>query len=217
MSLFSLLQLLNQDIPYNKTIMNFTIDFLKKEQIKEVIPFLSKLRIKIFKEYPYLYDGDLEYEKEYLNTYANSKNAFVISLSLNNRIIGACTAIPLLEEVDEFKTPLTKENYKIEELFYIGEIILEKEFRNCGKGKELMQTAITYIKNNYPKYKKIIICTVNRDNNSYPIPNEYKDLKYLWEKFNFKKLERPIAYFSWKEINETEESLKPMNFWITTV
>jgi len=40
---------------------------------KEILPYLSelaRLRIEIFKEYPYLYEGDLAYEEQYLHTYA---------------------------------------------------------------------------------------------------------------------------------------------------
>ena len=33
---------------------------------------LGALRIRVFREYPYLYDGTLEYEREYLRTYVNA-------------------------------------------------------------------------------------------------------------------------------------------------
>jgi hypothetical protein len=43
---------------------------LKGQDIIPFIPELAKLRIEIFKSYPYLYDGDLDYEHNYLNTYS---------------------------------------------------------------------------------------------------------------------------------------------------
>ena len=36
---------------------------------KEILPYLddlAKLRIEVFREYPYLYDGSIEYELQYL-------------------------------------------------------------------------------------------------------------------------------------------------------
>ena len=32
---------------------------------------VARLRITVFREWPYLYDGDLEYERDYLNAYRN--------------------------------------------------------------------------------------------------------------------------------------------------
>ena len=48
---------------------------------KEILPYieaLGKLRIEIFKEFPYLYAGDMEYERKYLNTLNSYGNALYI-------------------------------------------------------------------------------------------------------------------------------------------
>ena len=39
---------------------------------------LGRLRISVFREYPYLYDGTLEYERDYLKTYARSQESLVV-------------------------------------------------------------------------------------------------------------------------------------------
>ena len=45
------------------------ITSLKGKQILDHIDKLAQLRIAIFKEYPYLYDGNFLYEQKYLKTY----------------------------------------------------------------------------------------------------------------------------------------------------
>ena len=41
---------------------------------------LAALRIEVFRDFPYLYEGSLEYEKEYLNTYSQSADSMIFSV-----------------------------------------------------------------------------------------------------------------------------------------
>ncbi|MCL5974858.1 MAG: GNAT family N-acetyltransferase, partial [Gammaproteobacteria bacterium] len=42
---------------------------LSGEALNQFIPELAKLRIQVFRDFPYLYDGDPDYEARYLQTY----------------------------------------------------------------------------------------------------------------------------------------------------
>ena len=39
---------------------------------------VARLRIAVFRAWPYLYDGDLEYERGYLDSYRTSPGAVVV-------------------------------------------------------------------------------------------------------------------------------------------
>ncbi|SFR41775.1 hypothetical protein SAMN05216203_0117 [Marinobacter daqiaonensis] len=48
---------------------------------QEVLPYLddlARLRIEVFRAFPYLYDGDMGYERRYLATYADSPESFFV-------------------------------------------------------------------------------------------------------------------------------------------
>lgn len=48
---------------------------------KGIRPFLNdiaRLRIDIFREFPYLYNGNTKYEQEYLETYVQSANSLAV-------------------------------------------------------------------------------------------------------------------------------------------
>ncbi len=49
--------------------MSYNFQVLQKEELAACIDDLADLRISVFREYPYLYDGNLEYEKKYLKQY----------------------------------------------------------------------------------------------------------------------------------------------------
>ena len=66
---------------------------------------LAELRIEVFRDFPYLYEGNREYERRYLDRYAQSdRSVFVLALEFN-RLVGAATALPLLEADEEFQAP----------------------------------------------------------------------------------------------------------------
>src|SRR5437868_6948208 len=52
---------------------------LTGSDIYAVLPDLARLRMTVFRDWPYLYDGTLEYEEKYLQTFAAAKGAVVIA------------------------------------------------------------------------------------------------------------------------------------------
>ena len=71
-----------------------------------ITPYLTapaQLRIEVLREYPYLYDGDLTYERRYLAKYSKSaRSTFVLALH-NEQVIGCATGLPLQEADAEFR------------------------------------------------------------------------------------------------------------------
>jgi hypothetical protein len=48
------------------------MEILKGNKIENYIDDLGGVRIEIFKEFPYLHDGTMEYERKYLSRYSKS-------------------------------------------------------------------------------------------------------------------------------------------------
>ena len=61
---------------------------------------LARLRIAVFREYPYLYDGDMAYEKYYIQQYVQSPGSVIVLAMDGDTIVGASTALPLADEAD---------------------------------------------------------------------------------------------------------------------
>ena len=97
-------------------------------EFQQYINEIAALRLLIFKEYPYLYDGDIQTERDYLNGYSRSENSIVIIVKDGQKVIGAVTGIPLVEVDAIFLTPFAK-NQSIDSIFHLGEILLLKEYR----------------------------------------------------------------------------------------
>ena len=58
--------------------MAVTVETLPVHRIAEAIDALASLRIAVFREWPYLYDGDAAYEREYLAEFAAAPDAALV-------------------------------------------------------------------------------------------------------------------------------------------
>ncbi|MDF1793144.1 MAG: hypothetical protein P1U88_14605 [Thalassobaculaceae bacterium] len=45
-------------------------------------------------------------------------------------------------------------------------------------------------------------------------PNGYTPLDPVWRHFGYRPLDGAIARYSWTDVGESEESAKPMQYWI---
>ena len=66
--------------------------------VADALDDLATLRLDIFPEYPYLYQGRREDELAYLVTYAETPDACVILTNDGLTVIGAVTGMPLVLE-----------------------------------------------------------------------------------------------------------------------
>jgi len=65
------------------------------EEAKKYTKQIANIRITMFKEFPYLYEGSLEGEEEYLNIYFSSTNSIVLLVLDGDKVVGFSNSIPL--------------------------------------------------------------------------------------------------------------------------
>lgn len=196
--------------------MKFKIETLKGKQISPLIFDLAQLRIEIFKEYPYLYDGDIEYEKNYLKSYIECADSFLITVFLNGSLVGASTCLPLQCAAPEFIEPFQKNKLDVSKYFYFGESIMKKQYRGNG-----IYSCFFSERENYAKslkiYSKYCFCAVDRGENHPDKPIDYISLENYWKKHGYIKKEKLTTFFKWRDVNENIESEKLMKFWIKDI
>ncbi len=186
------------------------MEILKGNEIKDYIDALGHFRIEIFKEYPYLYEGDMKYEREYLSRYSKSSESILILMKDSQGLVGACTSLPLKDEDTDFIKPF--ETNAIEEILYIGEIMVRADSRGKGLGTRLLSKMLELV--NLSKFKTVCFYTVDRGTNHPLQPSNYKSPESLWNRFGFFKDPVKVVYCPWKDLGDTTETNKPMNVWI---
>ncbi len=194
-------------------INSLSIQTLYGEQLKPYLSELAGLRIRVFKEYPYLYDGTIEYEEKYLETYINSTKSIAIVVLDGKRIVGVSTGLPITDETAEFVQPFLKAGINPDSVYYCGESILMPEYRGQGIYSVFINGREEHARK-LGGYKTICFCAVSRPVDHPLRPKDYVPLDDIWKKYGYKK--RPDLYttYRWKDINEQQESDKKMVFWI---
>lgn len=188
-----------------------TIQRFKGEQAFTYIDKLAELRIKVFKEYPYLYDGKLEYEKKYLSTYTNCPESILVIVKDKEEVVGVSSAIPLEFETSECQQPFIDSQLPINSIFYFGESVLLPQYRGTGVYRSFFHERENAARN-YGSHMAAF-CAVERDENDPRRPNDYTTLATIWQHFGYKQHPELRAYYEWKEIDSDKSTRKPMIFW----
>jgi GNAT superfamily N-acetyltransferase len=198
--------------------------------LEQFIPELARLRIEVFRDFPYLYDGDIEYEKKYLQTYidcpesviviafdgdrrASSRLACGIHTILGDKVVGASTAIPMKYETDELKKPFLDHGYNLDEVFYCSESVLNKNYRGLGIGVRFFEEREAHAED-LGGFKTICFCCVERPVDHPRRPADYVPLDQFWTKRGYVKHPELHTTYIWKDLDDVDETPKPMAFWL---
>ena len=186
---------------------------LSGEALNQFIPELAKLRIQVFRDFPYLYDGDPDYEARYLQTYIEAPDSVIVLAFDGDKVVGASTGIPLKYETDEVKAPFIKAGIDVDSVFYCGESVLLSQYRGQGAGVAFFDHREQHARE-LGGYEFSCFCGVQRPDDHPRRPAEFRPLDNFWRKRGYEKHPELHTTFSWKELDEEHESPKPMTFWM---
>jgi GNAT superfamily N-acetyltransferase len=164
---------------------------------------LAELRIRVFRDYPYLYEGTLDYEREYLQTYWRSAGSRVILLRDAGRAVGASTCLPLADEGPEFRGPFERP----QDYFYLGESVLLPEYRGQRWGHFFFDEREARARE--LGFRQSCFCAVER-----PPQAGQRSLEPFWRSRGYVHHAELRCQFSWKDVGAPEETEKQLSFWL---
>ena len=193
-----------------------TLKIIHGCKIEPYINDIAKLRITVFREFPYLYDGSIAYETNYLKTYTSSADSIAVLVFDGDQLVGVSTGLPMSDEEASFQRPFKEQGYDIETIFYCGESILLPEYRGQGIYSRFFEQREKQAKS-LGGFKYTAFCAVRRSDN-HPLRSEgYQSLDPVWKKFGYTKHPELTTTYSWKDLNESSESDKTMVFWMKEI
>jgi len=196
--------------------MTVRIERITGPGLTAAIPALARLRMQVFRDWPYLYDGTLEYEREYLGTLASAAGAIVVAAYDGHDMIGAATASPMQGHADEFAEPFLQRGYNTARVFYLGESVLLPAYRGRGLGHAFFEQREAHARE-ISAFDLFAFCAVVRPQDHPLRPAAYTPLDVFWRKRGYDKLDGVVASFSWKDVDQPHETAKPMQFWVKPV
>lgn len=180
--------------------------------IAQHLPGLARLRIQVFREFPYLYEGSEDYERAYLQTYVDSADSLFVLIFDGDRLVGASSGLPLADEVADLRRPFEQQGYPLEKIFYCGESVLLPEYRGRGLGVRFFEEREGHARG-LGRFDTICFCAVERPADHPRRPAGYMPLDAFWQRRGYQQQSELRTTFMWRDLDETGESPKPMVFW----
>jgi GNAT superfamily N-acetyltransferase len=187
------------------------LETLSGAAVMDVVADLARLRVEVFRDFPYLYDGDAVYEERYLAKYARIADATIVVARDGARVVGAATALPLVAAEEEMQAPFAAGGMDPRDWYYFGESVLERAWRGRGigvaffAGREARAAALGF--------RRTAFCAVERPADHPLRPYGYVPLDAFWGRRGYVRRPELRASFDWRDIGQQTETPHPMVFW----
>lgn len=177
------------------------------------VPELARLRIEVFREFPYLYEGSREYEEGYIRTYTKSPDSVVVIAFEGARVVGAATGLPLAHEPESVRTGFAARGIDVDSVFYCGESVLERTYRGRGLGVSFLDHREAHART-LGRFRHMAFCGVVRPADHPRRPKDFVPLDRFWTKRGYRKMDGLTGTITWRDLDEAEETPKTMQFWM---
>lgn len=185
---------------------------LRGAALRAWLPRLAGLRIAVFRDWPYLYDGEEGYEQRYLAAYADSPGAAVIAAIDGERAVGCATCQPMAEATARVQDAFRARDLDPARFCYFGESVLLPEYRGRGAGVRFFELREAHAR--ALGLRAAAFCAVVRNDNDPRRPKGYVPLDAFWRKRGYARRADISVVFDWKEAGDERETPHALGFWV---
>ena len=184
---------------------------LAGDALTGVLPAVARLRIAVFRDWPYLYDGSEKYERQYLQTYARAPGAAIAVARDGGNVVGASTCVPMVHAQAEVTFCFTQAGLDPAAHLYFGESVLLAPYRGRGLGvaffaaREAQARAVGL--------PNTAFCAVQRPGDHPLRPSGDQGLAAFWTHRGYTARPDLVCRMSWQDIGEPTETEKTLMFW----
>lgn len=188
-----------------------TITALRGQELLPVLDDVARLRIDVFNDWPYLYQGSLDYERDYLAAYAASADAVCVLARAGGVVVGASTGLPLNEDGPAFRVPFEQAGVDPAAVFYFGESVLLPAWRGRGVGHAFFDAREAHARA-LGRFATTAFCAVDRSAGDPRRPAGHRDNDAFWHKRGYQRQPGMTLQLRWHE-HGRGDVLHPLTFW----
>ncbi len=175
---------------------NYNLELLTGKDLESILPFVAQQRIELFREYPYLYEGNLTEEMNYLEWFAKLPHTAMAVAYHDKQPVGFVSGTSFKDFDTHFKGScdvFLKADLKPEEYYYITEGIVVPEHRGNALALKLSALIEGYAK----KIGFTKGCFVDESHDKHPLkPANYYSLETAFKKAGY--IKSPLSIkFNW--------------------
>lgn len=188
-------------------------ELLRGAEIAARLDELARLRIAVFREFPYLYDGDAGYEARYLQAYVDAPDSLCVLALDGGRVVGASTALPLADEDAAFQQPFLERGIPVDGVFYCAESVVLPDYRGRGLGHRFFDAREAHART-LGRFRWTAFAAVDRAADDPRRPAGARGNEAFWTRRGYVRQPGMTMRLAWKELGESLETDKPLTFWL---
>lgn len=183
--------------------------------ILSVVAELAGLRIAVFREWPYLYDGDRDYERDYLAAYAASRRSVCVVArdAVTGAVVGASTGLPLADDAAALHEPFIDRGIALDDVFYFGESVLLPAWRGRGAGHAFFDAREAHARA-CGAFRSTAFCSVRRDADDPRSPADYRGNERFWRGRGYAPVDGMHCTLAWKDAGDTSPRPHRLDVWM---
>jgi GNAT superfamily N-acetyltransferase len=192
-----------------------TLRSLTGADLEAALDGVARLRIAVFRDWPYLYDGTLAYERAYLDSYRDNPAALLVGAFDGETLVGASTSTKMEDHAAEFAAPFRALGQPLETILYGAESVILPEYRGKGLGTQFIQKREAHARALGRSH--VAFCSVERPADHPLRPANARSNDAFWRRNGYAPLPGVKAEFSWKDLGDAQESSKQLQFWMRKI
>ena len=188
------------------------VRILQGDALEAALDDIARLRIAVFRDWPYLYDGTLAYERGYLATYRDTPGALLVAAFDGDTLIGASTSTRMEDHAEAFAAPFQSTQIALTDILYGAESVVLPPYRGLGLGHRFFELREAHARSLGRAY--VAFASVKRPD-AHPLrPDTFRTNDAFWTSQGYAPLPGVVAEFGWKDLGDREETIKPLQFWM---
>ncbi len=189
-----------------------TIGLFRGAEIKPWLDDVARLRVAVFRDWPYLYEGDFDFERDYLDAYVRSPDSLFVLAMEAGQVVGASTGLPLMDDTDAFRQSFLDSAIDPEDVFYFGESVLLPAYRGRGIGHAFFDHREAHARA-LGRFAWTAFCAVDRDDDDARKPAGHRGNDLFWTKRGYARRPGMTMRLPWNEIGQGEID-HALTFWL---
>ncbi|PZW37660.1 acetyltransferase (GNAT) family protein [Humitalea rosea] len=188
------------------------IERLAGPGLRALLPEVARLRIEVFRDWPYLYEGDQDSEARFLAAFSASPGAVVVLARAGDAVVGAATCQPMTEAPAAVQAPFLAAGMDPARLCYFGESVLRASHRGQGAGVAFFEQRLAAARE--AGLTQAAFCAVRRDAADPRRPTGHAPLDGFWGKRGFAPAPGLAIRMGWREVGGGAEVPHWLDVWL---